>query len=380
MDFKLTEEQQMLQDTAARLVRDAYPFEQREKFSESELGFSAEFWSQLGELGLTAVPFSEEIGGFGGSGVETMLVMTELGRGLTLEPYLQSVILAGGLINQLGSDAQKQDLLPQIAAGSLQLAVAFDEPQSHYNLHDVQTRAEAVDGGYRLSGRKAVVIGGHSAGQIIVSARTSGDSRDEAGISLFLIDPNAQGVSRRVYPTIDGRKGCDLFLDNVQVGSEALLGKLGNALPAMRYQQGRAIAAQCADALGSMDEACKLTLDYLKTRKQFGVPIGKFQVLQHRMVDMQTELEQATSMAILAATVADAEDSDDRSRTLAAAKYICTRAARKIAEEAIQLHGGIGMTWEYNLAHHAKRLVMIAHQFGDDDHHLQAYARLMQVA
>ncbi|MBU2371122.1 MAG: acyl-CoA/acyl-ACP dehydrogenase, partial [Gammaproteobacteria bacterium] len=157
MDFKLTEEQQMLQDTAARLVRDAYPFEQREKFSESELGFSSEFWGQLGELGLTAVPFDEEIGGFGGGGVETMLVMTELGRGLTLEPYLQSVIFGGGLLNQLGSDAQKEDLLPQVAAGSLQLAVAFDEPQSHYNLHDVQTKAEAVDGGYRLSGRKAVV-------------------------------------------------------------------------------------------------------------------------------------------------------------------------------------------------------------------------------
>ncbi|MBA1186326.1 acyl-CoA dehydrogenase family protein [Stutzerimonas nitrititolerans] len=380
MDFKLSEEQQMLQDTAARLVRDAYPFEQREKFSESELGFSAEFWAQLGELGLTAVPFAEDFGGFGGSGVETMLVMTELGRGLTLEPYLQSVIFAGGLIDQLGSEAQKAELLPQIATGSLQLAVALDEPQSHYNLHDVQTRAEAVDGGYRLSGRKAVVIGGHSAGRIIVSARTSGDSRDEAGIGLFIVDPSAEGVSRRVYPTIDGRKGCELFLNNVQVGADALLGEAGNALLALRYQQGRAIAAQCADALGSMQEVCKLTLDYLKTRRQFGVPIGKFQVLQHRMVDMQTELEQATSMAILAATVADAEDSDDRSRTLAAAKYICTRAACKIAEEAIQLHGGIGMTWEYNLAHHAKRLVMIAHQFGDDDHHLQAYARLMQVA
>lgn len=380
MDFKLSEEQQMLQDTAARLVRDAYPFEQREKFSESELGFSAEFWAQLGELGLTAVPFAEDFGGFGGGGVETMLVMTELGRGLTLEPYLQSVIFAGGLIDQLGSEAQKAELLPQIATGSLQLAVALDEPQSHYNLHDVQTRAEAVDGGYRLSGRKAVVIGGYSAGRIIVSARTSGDSRDEAGIGLFIVDPSAEGVSRRVYPTIDGRKGCELFLDNVQVGADALLGEAGNALPALRYQQGRAIAAQCADALGSMQEACTLTLDYLKTRRQFGVPIGKFQVLQHRMVDMQTELEQATSMAILAATVADAEDSDDRSRTLAAAKYICTLAARKIAEEAIQLHGGIGMTWEYNLAHHAKRLVMIAHQFGDDDHHLRAYARLMQVA
>ncbi|WP_312244503.1 acyl-CoA dehydrogenase family protein [Stutzerimonas nitrititolerans] len=380
MDFKLSEEQQMLQDTAARLVRDAYPFEQREKFSESELGFSAGFWAQLGELGLIAVPFAEDFGGFGGSGVETMLVMTELGRGLSLEPYLQSVIFAGGLIDQLGSEAQKAELLPQIAAGSLQLAVALDEPQSHYKLNDVQTRAEAVDGGYRLSGRKAVVIGGHSAGGIIVSARTSGGSRDETGISLYLVDPSAEGVSRRVYPTIDGRKGCELFLDNVQVGADALLGEAGNALSALRYQQGRAIAAQCADALGSMQEACTLTLDYLKTRRQFGVPIGKFQVLQHRMVDMQTELEQATSMAILAATVADAEDSDDRSRTLAAAKYICTRAARKIAEEAIQLHGGIGMTWEYNLAHHAKRLVMIAHQFGDDDHHLQAYARLMQVA
>ncbi|OCX90708.1 MAG: pimeloyl-CoA dehydrogenase small subunit, partial [Pseudomonas sp. CO183] len=289
MDFKLTEEQQMLQDTAARLVRDAYPFEQREKFSESELGFSAEFWGQLGELGLTAVPFAEEIGGFGGGGVETMLVMTELGRGLTLEPYLQSVIFAGGLLTQLGSDAQKEELLPQVAAGSLQLAVALDEPQSHYNLHDVQTKAEAVDGGYRLSGRKAVVIGGHSAGRIIVSARSSGDSRDDAGISLFLVDPNAPGVSRRVYPTIYGREGCEVFLDNVRVGADAVLGEIGNALPALRYQQGRAIAAQCADALGSMDEACKLTLDYLKTRKQFGVPIGKFQVLQHRMVDMQTD-------------------------------------------------------------------------------------------
>lgn len=380
MDFKLSEEQQMLQDTAARLVRDAYPFEQREKFSESELGFSAEFWSQLSELGLTAVPFAEEFGGFGGSGVETMLVMTELGRGLTLEPYLQSVIFGGGLLAQLGSEGQRQDLLAQVAAGSLQLAVALEEPQSHYNLNDVQTTAEAADGGYRLNGRKAVVIGGHSAGAIIVSARTSGASRDEAGISLFLIDPSAEGVSRRVYPTIDGRKGCELFLDNVQVSADALLGEIGNALPTLRYQQGRAIAAQCADALGSMQEACKLTLDYLKTRKQFGVPIGKFQVLQHRMVDMQTELEQATSMAILAATFADAEDSEERSRTLAAAKYICTRAARKIAEEAIQLHGGIGMTWEYNLAHHAKRLVMIAHEFGDDDHHLKAYAGLMQVA
>ncbi|MFJ3260698.1 acyl-CoA dehydrogenase family protein [Pseudomonas sp. NPDC086581] len=376
MDFKLSEEQQMLQDTAARLVRDAYPFDKREGFSRSELGYSAEFWRQLGELGLTSVSLPEAYGGFGG-GVESMLVLTELGRGLCLEPYLQSVIHGGGLIAQLGSDAQKDHWLPRIASGEAQLAVALEEPQSHYQLHDVQTRAEQVGNGWKLSGRKAVVIGGQSAAAILVSARVSGTARDEAGIGLFLVDPQQAGVSRRDYPTVDGQRACELFLDGAS--SEAI-GTPGEALPALRYQQGRAIAAQCAEALGSLQEACALTLDYLKTRKQFGIPIGQFQVLQHRMVDMRSELEQATSMAILAACVADQPDSAERSRTLAAAKFIVTRAARFVAEQAIQLHGGIGMTWEYVLAHHAKRLVMLSHQLGDDDHHLKVYAGLMEVA
>jgi alkylation response protein AidB-like acyl-CoA dehydrogenase len=380
MDFKLSEEQQMLQDTAARLVRDSYPFEKREEFSKSELGFSQAFWNQLGELGLTAVPFAEEFGGFGGTGVETMLVMTELGRGLTLEPYLQSVIFGGGLLNQLGTPLQKEIQLAEVAAGSLQLAVATEEVDSHYNLASVTTSATAKDGGYVLNGRKAVVIGGHSAGQIIVSARTSGGQFDEAGISLFLVDPTAAGVTRRVYPTVDGRKAAELLLDNVQVSADALLGEVGNAFNALRYQQGRAIAAQCALAVGSMEEACNITLDYLKTRKQFGAPIGKFQALQHRMVDMLTEREQATSMAILAACHADAEDSAERTRVLTAAKYIVTRGARFVAEQAIQLHGGIGMTWEYNLAHHAKTLVMIGHEFGDEDFALKAYSKDLQVA
>ncbi|MDN6855278.1 acyl-CoA dehydrogenase [Pseudomonas sp. CAN2814] len=376
MDFKLSEEQQMLQDTAARLVRDAYPFDKREGFSKSELGYSAEFWRQLGELGLTSVSLPESHGGFGG-GVESMLVLTELGRGLCLEPYLQSVVHGGGLIAQQGSDAQKDHWLPRIASGEAQLAVALEEPQSHYQLHDVQTRAEQVGNGWKLSGRKAVVIGGQSATAILVSARVSGNARDEAGIGLFLVDPQQAGVSRREYPTVDGQRACELFLDGA---SGEALGTPGEALPALRYQQGRAIAAQCAEALGSLQEACALTLDYLKTRKQFGMPIGKFQVLQHRMVDMRSELEQATSMAILAACVADQPDSAERSRTLAAAKFIVTRAARFVAEQAIQLHGGIGMTWEYVLAHHAKRLVMLSHQLGDDDHHLKVYAGLMEVA
>jgi alkylation response protein AidB-like acyl-CoA dehydrogenase len=377
MDFNLSQEQQMLQDTVARLVRDSYTFEQRERLLKSETGFSLEFWAQLSELGLTAVPFSEELGGMGGGGVDTSLIMTELGRGLCLEPYLQSVIFAGGLLDQLGSAEQKAELPPLIASGELRLAVALDEPQSHYLLNDVQTRAEQVGGDWKLTGRKSVVVGGHNAGLILVSARTAGQSRDEAGIGLFLVDPARGGVQRPDYPTIDGRKACDLLLDNAM---GIPVGDPGQALAALRYQQGRAIAAQCAEAIGSMEAACNLTLDYLKTRKQFGQAIGKFQALQHRMVDMRIELEQSTSMAILAACVADQPDNDERSRVLAAAKFIISRAARFIADQAIQLHGGIGLTWEYALSHYAKHLLMVARQFGDDDHHLQRFSRLMIVA
>ncbi|UVJ42165.1 acyl-CoA dehydrogenase [Pseudomonas sp. LS1212] len=380
MDFKLSEEQLMLQDTAARLVRDTYGFEQREKFSQSEHGFSRAFMQQLGDLGLCAVPFAETYGGFGGSGVENMLIMTELGRGLCLEPYLHSVIFAGGLVTQLGTEAQKEALLPQLGSAGLQMAVALDEPQSHYQLHDVQTVAEPVTGGWKLNGRKSVVVAGQSAGLILVSARTNHEARNEKGISLFLVDPQDRGVRRRSFATMDGRMACELYLEDVFVKSSEMLGEEGQALPALRYQQGRSIAAQCAEAVGSMETACKLTLDYLKTRKQFGQPIGKFQALQHRMVDMRIELDQATSMTLLAACVADQQDNDERSRVLAAAKFIVSRASRFIADQGIQLHGGIGLTWEYVLSHHAKHLLMVARQFGDDDHHLQAYAKLLQVA
>ncbi|BES69405.1 pimeloyl-CoA dehydrogenase small subunit [Marinobacter nanhaiticus D15-8W] len=380
MDFRLNEEQQMLQDTVARLVRGEYEFEKRLKYSESELGFSEDFWKQLGELGLCAVPFPEELGGFGGSGVDVQSVMTELGRGLCLEPYMQTVILGGGIISQAGSDSQKEDWLGRIATGELKVAVGLQEPQSHYNLNDVETRAKKSGDGYTLNGRKGVLIGGHAAGLIIVSARTSGDSRDADGLSLFAIDPEAAGVDRRTYPTMDGAKGCDVFLKDVKVGADALIGTEGKAGDVIQYQAGRAMAALCAEAVGAMEESIKLTLEYLKTRKQFGVPIGKFQVLQHRMVDMSSELEQARSASILAASVANDEASDERTRTLAAAKNIIGRAGQHISEQAIQLHGGIGMTWEYSLAHYAKRLIMINHQLGDDDHHLEAYAGLLQAS
>tara|TARA_B100000929_G_C15460741_1_gene404403 strand:+ start:191 stop:1333 length:1143 start_codon:yes stop_codon:yes gene_type:complete len=378
MDFRLNEEQQMLQDTVARLVRGEYSFEKRLEYSESELGFSESFWKQLGELGLMAVPFPEELGGFGGTGVEVQSVMTELGRGLCIEPYLQSVVLGGGLISQAGNEQQKEQWLAGIATGETQLAVGLQEPQSFYNTNDVETTAEKTDSGYVLNGRKAVVIGGHSANLLVVSARTSGSSRDASGISLFVIDANADGLERRSYPTIDGAKGCDLLLNNVKVGADALLGSEGEAADAIEYQVGRAISALCGEAVGVMEVACDLTLDYLKQRKQFGVPIGKFQVLQHRMADMMSELEQARSMAIFAASVADEPQSDERRRVIAAAKNVISRSAQFISEKGVQSHGGIGMTWEYNFAHYAKRLVMINHQLGDDDFHLERYAALLE--
>jgi alkylation response protein AidB-like acyl-CoA dehydrogenase len=380
MDFRLNEEQQMLQDTVARLVRGEYSFEKRLEFSESELGFSEDFWKQLGELGLTAVPFPEELGGFGGGGVEVQSVMTELGRGLCIEPYLQSVVLGGGLISQAGNDAQKDQWLGGIASGEVRAAVGLQEPQSFYDLNNVETRAENSGDGYVLNGRKAVVIGGHCADVLVVSARTGGDTREADGISLFLVSPDADGVERRTYPTIDGAKGCDLVLNNVKVGNDALLGEEGKAADIIEYQTGRAISGLCGEAVGAMEVACDLTLDYLKQRKQFGVPIGKFQVLQHRMVDMMSELEQARSMAILAASVADEPQSDERRRILAAAKNVIGRAGQFISEKGIQSHGGIGMTWEYNFAHYAKRLVMINHQLGDDDFHLERYAALLQAS
>lgn len=380
MDFNLSEEQQMLEETAARLVRGEYSFEKRQDYCHSDAGFSTTFWKQLGDLGLTAVPFSEDVGGFDGSGVEVQSVMTQLGRGLCLEPYLQSVILGGGLVTQAGNDKQQKKWLPQIASSELQVAVALQEPQSFYNLDDVETRAEKAGDNYILNGHKAVVIGGHTAGLILVSARTSGNAQDAEGISLFAIDPNSDGVERRIYPTIDGKKGCDLFLSNVKVERHSLLGDEGKASNVIEYQAGRAIAALCAEALGVMEVANEMTLDYLKTRKQFGVPIGKFQVLQHRMVDMQSELEQTRSMVILSASVANDEQSNERRRIIAAAKNVTGRAAQFISEQAIQSHGGIGMMWEYSFSHYAKRLIMINHQLGDDDFHLERYAALLKAS
>jgi alkylation response protein AidB-like acyl-CoA dehydrogenase len=376
MDFRLTDEQRMLQDTVARLMREQYAFETRQKLTESEDGFSREIWAQYAELGLLAIGLSEEAGGFGGA-IELMLVAQELGRGLALEPFLATVVLGGSLIDAAGSAAQKEDLLGRLVGGELLLAFAHGEPQSRYSLTEVQTRAERSGDGWQLSGHKAVVLHGDTADLLIVSARVGGDIRDRDGIGLFLVDPKADGVRVRGYQTIDGLRAAEVFLDGVQVGSDAGLGEPGKAYPAIEYAVGRGVVALCAEAVGAMEVTNEFTLDYLKTRKQFGVPIGKFQVLQHRMVDMQIALEQSRSMAILVASRLEAEEAE-RERAVSAAKHYIGKAGRFISEQAIQLHGGIGMTWEYAMAHYAKRLVMIDHQLGDTEFHLERFAALMQ--
>ncbi len=376
MDFSLNDEQRMLQDTVAKMVREEYDFETRQKLAASDEGFSRDKWAQLAEIGLLGVPFSEEVGGFGGGGVELMLIMQEFGRGLVVEPYVSTVVLGGSLIEAAGSAAQKEELLAQVVSGELLLAFAHGEPQSRYSLTEVETKAEAAGDGYRLSGHKAVVINGDTADRLIVSARVSGAAGDRDGIGLFLVDPKAEGVSVRGYPTVDGLRAAEVVLSNAPAES---LGEPGKAYDAIERAVGRGILALCSEAVGAMEVVCDLTLDYLKQRKQFGVPIGKFQSLQHRMVDMRMQLEQARSIAILAAARID-EEGAERERTISAAKNLIGVAGRFIAEQAIQLHGGIGMTWEYSMPHYAKRLVMIDHQLGDTDFHLERFAELMEGA
>lgn len=372
MDFRLSDEQRMLQDTVSRLVREQYSFETRMKLMDSEPGFSRDLWRQYAEVGLLAIGLSEDAGGFGG-GIELMLVAQELGRGLVLEPYLACVVLSGCLIDKAASAEQKEDLLGRMSAGELIVAFAHGEPESRYDLAHVGTRAEQSGAGWKLDGNKSVVLHGEHADLLIVSARVSGDVRDRDGIGLFLVDPKADGVRTRGYQTIDGQRAAEISLDGVSVDQAAVLGEPGQAYSVIDYAVGRGIVALCAEAVGAMEVTNELTLDYLKTRTQFGVPIGSFQVLQHRMVDMQMALEQSRSMAILAASRVEPESSD-REQVLSAAKYYIGKAGRFISEQAIQMHGGIGMTWEYSMAHYAKRLVMIDHQLGDTDFHLERFA------
>jgi pimeloyl-CoA dehydrogenase small subunit len=376
MDFDLTDEQRLLKDSVDRLIADQYQFEQRKKYLAQPDGWSREAWQQFAELGLLGLPFAEQFGGFGGGPVETMIVMEAFGRGLVLEPYFATVILGGGLLRHAATQAQQQALIPEIAQGKLKLAFAHVERQSRYDLADVATTARRDGAAWVLDGAKSVVLHGDCADRLLVTARIAGDRRDRAGIGLFLVDASASGVTRRGYPTQDGLRAAELTLSGVRVSAGDILGDPGAALPVIEHVVDEAIAALCAEAVGTMQVMHETTLEYLKTRQQFGRPIGQFQVLQHRSVDMLVALEQARSMAMFAAVMAAEENATERRRAMAAAKVQIGRSGKHIGQEAIQLHGGIGMTMEYKVGHYFKRMTMIDMLFGDADTHLATLARL----
>jgi pimeloyl-CoA dehydrogenase small subunit len=374
MDFDLTDEQRLLKDSVDRLLADRYDFDARKRYAKSTEGWSTELWVQYAELGLLGLPFGEQHGGFGGGPVETMIVMEAFGRALALEPYLATIVLGGGFLKHGGSDAQRDALLPKIADGSLRLAFAHTERQSRYDLGDVATTAKRDGSAWVLDGEKGVVLHGDTADKIIVTARTAGKQRDRNGIGLFLIDAKALGVSRRGYPTQDGQRAAEVSLAKVRVGADDAIGDPENALPLIERIVDQAMAALCAEAVGAMSEMHAATIDYLKVRKQFGVPIGNFQVLQHRAADMFVALEQARSMAIFAAMMAEDETAEERRKAIAAAKVQIGRSGRLVGQQAVQLHGGVGMTMELKVGHYFKRVTMIDIMFGDADYHLARLA------
>src|ERR1041385_2381764 len=376
MDFELSEEQRLLKDSVERLCTQRDEFETRKKYRRETDGWSRDMWRQYVDLGLTALPFAEEHGGVGGGPVETMIVMEAFGRALAREPYFATVVMGGGFLRRGASDAVKNEVLPKVAAGETLLSFAHIERQARYDLADVATTANKDGAGYVLNGEKSLAGHGDVADKLIVSARVSGEQRAKNGIGLFLVDAKANGVSRRGYPTMDGLRAAEVTLQNVNVGADAVIGEAGNAYPLIEQIVDSGIAALAAEAVGAMSAMHEITVDYLKQRKQFGVPIGNFQVLQHRAGDMLIALEQARSMAMLATMMSEEENATERRKAIAAAKVQIGRSAKFVGESAIQMHGGIGMTMEYKVGHYFKRVTMIDKTFGDADHHLAALARM----
>jgi len=374
MDFTLSDEQRLLKDSVDRLMADRYAFDQRKSYLKEPGGWSATQWSQYAELGLLGLPFAEEYGGFGGGAVEIMLVMEAFGRGLILEPYVATVVLGGTAVRLGGTDAQKSRVLPAIAQGSMKLAFAHGERQARYDMTDVMTTAKRDGAGWLLDGAKSVVTHGDCAETLVVSARTSGERDDADGITLFLVDAAASGVARRGYAMRDGQRAAEVSLSGVRVGDDAVLGEVGKALPLIERVVEAGIAATAAECVGCMDALYGMTLEYSRTREQFGRTIGSNQVVQHRLADMLMSLEQGRSMAMLAAMMVDEPDAQERAHNIALAKVGVGQAGRFVSQNAIQLHGGIGMTEELAVGHYFRRCMVIERLFGDPAHYLARLA------
>jgi len=378
MNFDFSEEQNQLREALGRLLDRSYEFGKRKQIIASSAGWSHDLWRQLAELGTLSIALPESHGGAGGGAVDTLVVMEALGRRLVVEPYVPAIVLGAGLVARAGSDAQRARLLPRVASGMHMLALAHDEPDSRYELAGVATRARPDGAGFVLDGTKTVALGGGAADTLIVSARTAGEPGDPDGISLFLVDATAPGVSRLGYQTQDNHRAADITLTGVRVGGDALLGPAGGGAALVEHAIEHGIAAVCGEALGVMAMLVELTASYVKTRKQFGVPIGSFQALQHRLADMLMRVESARSMTYLLATTVDSTDAAVRRRTTAAAKAMVSQAGRFVGQGAIQLHGGIGVTDEAPISHYFKRMTVITMMFGDADHHLARFSDLME--
>ena len=376
MDFSFTEEQTLLQESVSRFMQNDYGFEARQKNASTEQGFSAENWQTFAELGWLGVPFSEADGGFGGGAIETALMSEQFGRGLLIEPFLATVILAGGAIKHGGSEEQKTQYLSGIIDGSKHAALAFVEPQARFNIADITTTATADGDGYVLNGYKAVVLNGPQADFLVVSARTSGEQRDEDGVSLFVMDAATAGISRRDYPTVDAFRASEITFENVKIGADSLVGEAGKGLPILQQAIDDGVLSVGAEAVGCMEVLYKDTVEYCKQREQFGQPIGKFQVLQHRMVDMFMEHEQSKSLMFMAAMRMAEGYGAEAQKAVSAFKVQVGKSGKFVGQNAVQLHGGMGMTEELNIGHYFKRLTIIDTLFGNVDFHLQRFGAL----
>lgn len=372
MDLSYTDEQVLLQDSIRKFIENDYDISERRKLCDSEEGFSRDNWKQFAELGWLALPFSEDDGGLGGSPVDTMVLMEEFGKGLVVEPYLPTVIMAGTALSEQGSPEQKEQVLAGIIDGSIIATVAYAEEQAHHDLNNVVTTAKKDGDFYLINGTKSVVLNAQSADKIIVSARTGGDNMDEDGITLFLVDASAEGISREDYPTVDGLRASEVTFKDVKASADDLVGEVDKGYPLLKKVANRAILALGAEAVGAMDVLYNDTIDYTKQREQFGHPLSDFQVLKHRMAEMFMEYQLSKSLC-MKATMLESHDADDTQRTIHALKFLIGKSGKFIAQNAVQLHGGMGMTEELRVAHYFKRLTVIDSQFGNTDHHLTQF-------
>jgi alkylation response protein AidB-like acyl-CoA dehydrogenase len=375
MNFNLSEEQNMLKDSVTRFVQDEYDFDSRRANAASDLGFKPKNWQTFAELGWLSIPFDEAHGGFGGGATDVMAVMEEMGKGLVVEPFIATVLMFGGLLNKSGNAALQDANIEKIIDGSLQGAFAYLERQSRFELADVKTQAKRDGNDFVLNGEKTVVSNGAAANKVVVSARTSGEQCDEAGITLFLIDTDAAGVERTSYRLMDGQLVANIKLTDVRIAADHVLGDVDQGYALMEAVVADAIIALSAEALGIMQKLIATTIEYTKTRQQFGVAISSFQALQHRMVDMFMAGEQAKSILYRAVCAAES-GADDLAKNIAALKVMIGRNGKLIGDEAIQLHGGMGFTDELDVGHYVKRLMMINTTFGDADYQQQKFNRL----